>query len=131
MFVCREQSRCRLASAFMWPPSAHGLHIMPRHPIKLMSHAEFTEAVGPGPNRCRSNYRDTRAQATFIVYVNLNLLCPTVCIAKRSCDLYQTSVEFILTFKECKSYNAYRGYISSKYDANRNFTLTCDISVDN
>lgn len=46
MFVCREQSRCRLASAFVRPTPAHGPHIMPRHPIKLMSHAEFTEAVG-------------------------------------------------------------------------------------
>lgn len=27
---------------YMRPPPAHGPHIMPRHPIKLMSHAEFT-----------------------------------------------------------------------------------------
>jgi len=54
MLVRREQSRRRrrrrrLASTLVGPPPAlAGAHIMPRHPIKLMSHAGFTGAVGPG-----------------------------------------------------------------------------------
>lgn len=33
---------------YMQPPPTHRAHVMPRHPIKLMSHAGFMGAVGPG-----------------------------------------------------------------------------------
>ena len=130
MFVCRKQSRCRLASAFMWPTPAHGPHIMPRHPIKLMSHAEFTEAVGlPGKQvpfvtgilECK---QCSSCTLISIFYTPLFAL-QNIRVISIKCPLN--------LFSYLKSANRVtlimRMYHTS--DANRNCALTRDISADN
>lgn len=57
------------------------------------------------------NYRDTRAQATFIMYVNLNLLYPLFALQNARTISIKPPLN-LFSFTECKSHNAYRGNIS-------------------